>query len=67
MTWRRLHLILCLVLLLVSLFRLATGNFLGGLFTLGLAGLFGFIAADEPLRKRIRGLLRLLRWRRDRS
>jgi len=59
--WRRLHLVLCLLMVLVAVVRLATGHLVGAVVPFVLAAVFGSIAFDFPLLSRLRGLWRLLR------
>ncbi len=61
MTWRRFHLLLCLIMVGIGVLRLASGNFIGGVIALVLAAVFGSIAADYPLLSRLRGVWRLTR------
>ena len=56
MTWRRFHLFLCLLMLVIFLLRLGTGNLIGAIFPLILAALFGSVAFDYPLLSRLRRL-----------
>ena len=65
MTWRRFHLVLCLIMVAVGVLRLAAGNIIGAAFALVLAAVFGSIAADYPLLPRLKDLSRLAyrRWR----
>ena len=61
MTWRRFHLLLCLIMVVVGVLRLATGNIIGAAFALILAAVFGSIAAEYPLLSRLRDVWRLVR------
>lgn len=61
MSWRRLHLMLCLIVVVVAILRLATGNIIGAIIPIILALIFGSIAANYPIVSRIRRIWRLLR------
>ena len=65
MSWRRLHLVLCLIVIVVALLRLATGNLIGAIVPIILAVIFGSIAADYPLWPRLKKIWKLIRrtWR----
>ena len=59
MTWRRFHLVLCVICAVIAVLRIATGNYIGAIIPLVLAAIFGSIAADFPLLDRIRRIWRL--------
>ena len=59
MTWRRFHLVLCLVMVVVFVLRLSSGNLIGALVAMALAALFGSIAFDYPLLSGLRRLWQL--------
>jgi hypothetical protein len=59
MTWRRFQLLLCLIMVVVGVLRLASGNLIGAAIALALAAFFGSLAADFPLLSRARDLWRL--------
>ena len=61
MTWRRFHLLLCLVMVVVTLLRLASGNLIGAAVSALLAVVFGSIGLDYPLLAKLRGLIRIVR------
>ena len=56
MTWRRFHLILFAVMVAIFLLRLATGNLIGAIIPLILAGFFGSVAFDYPVLSKLRRL-----------
>ena len=60
MTWRRFHLLLCLIMVVVAVLRLATGNLIGAAIALVLAAVFGAIAAEYPLLSKARDIWRLV-------
>ena len=59
MTWRRFHLVLCIVCAAVAVLRIATGNYIGAIIPIVLAAIFGSIAADYPLLDRVKRSWRL--------
>jgi hypothetical protein len=65
MSWRRLHLVLFLIVVVVAVIRIATGNLLGAIVPLIMAVIFGSIAMDYPLVTRLRKIWRAVRrlWR----
>ncbi|MBW2734416.1 MAG: hypothetical protein JRH20_18670 [Deltaproteobacteria bacterium] len=63
MTWRNLCWTLFILSLVVGVLRLMTGNLLGAVITLALAAYLGSVVLDYPVLKRLKQLLRLLRWR----
>lgn len=63
MTWRNLCWILFILFLVVGVLRLMAGNLIGAVITLALAAYFGSIVLDYPVLKRLKQLLKLLRWR----
>ena len=58
--WRKLHLVLCVVVAAIALIRLVTGNVLGAIIPIALALVFASIAFDYPLWQRLRRLGRLV-------
>ncbi len=60
MTWRRFHLVLCIIMVVIGVLRLATGNLVGAAFALVLAAIFGSIAAEYPLLSRLRDVWRFV-------
>jgi len=60
-TWRRFHLLLCLVMVAIVVLRIVSGNLLGALLPLVLAAVFASVAFDFPLMSRARRVWRLLR------
>ena len=62
MSWRSLCWVLFILMLLVGLLRLMTGNLLGAFLPLVGAVYFGSIALDYPLVNRIKRIARLV-WR----
>lgn len=58
--WRKLHLVLCVVVVAIALIRLVTGNVLGAIIPIALALVFASIAFDYPLWQRLRRLGRLV-------
>ncbi|MFZ5786034.1 MAG: hypothetical protein ACOY3Y_06295 [Acidobacteriota bacterium] len=48
-TWRRFHLLLCLIMVAITLLRLITGNLIGAIIPALLAVAFGSVAANYPL------------------
>jgi hypothetical protein len=65
MTWRRFHLLLCLIAVVVGVLRLVSGNIIGAVLAFVLAAVFGSIGADYPLLPRLHDLARMAykRWR----
>jgi uncharacterized protein (DUF58 family) len=61
MTWRRFHLVLCLIMVVVGVLRLASGNLIGAALALLLAAVFGSIATNYPLFTKSREAWRFLR------
>ena len=61
MTWRRFHLFLCVVTVVVFVLRLMSGNVIGALFALVLAAIFASVAFDFPLLSRLRRTVRLVK------
>ncbi len=61
MTWRRFHLVLCLIMVVVGVLRLASGNLIGAALALLLAAVFGSIATDYPLLTKSREAWRFVR------
>jgi hypothetical protein len=54
MTWKRFHLVLCIICAAVAVLRIVTGNYIGAIIPIVLAVVFGSIAMDYPIIKRIR-------------
>lgn len=65
MSWRRFHLVLCLLMAFIAVMRAMTGNIIGAVVPAVLAVVFGSVAFDYPLIKRVRQLWALFRRRRD--
>lgn len=64
MTWRQLIFLLSIIVAVVAVLRLATGNIIGGVVSAGFALLLWSWAADYPLVKRLRQIWRLFNRRR---
>ena len=54
MTWRKFHWLLFLVVVVVAIIRIMTGNLLGALVPIVMAIIFASIAADYPLVSRVK-------------
>ena len=61
MSLKRLQIALCLVMVLVGVIRLVTGNLIGAILPFVLAAIFASIALDYPLISRVRQIARLVR------
>lgn len=61
MTWKRFHLLLCVLVAAIAVIRIVTGNYLGAIIPIILAVIFGSIAADFPILSRLRRIWRLIR------
>ena len=48
-TWRRFHLLLCLIMVAITILRLITGNLIGAIIPALLAVAFGSVAANYPI------------------
>jgi hypothetical protein len=48
-TWRRFHLLLCLIMVAITVLRLLTGNLIGAIIPAILAVAFGSVAANYPI------------------
>lgn len=66
MSWRRLNLILFVLMVVVGVLRLFTGNLLGALIPLAVAVYCGSVAFDYPVVTRARQIARFL-FRRKKS
>jgi len=64
MSWRQLITLLALIVAVVAVLRLATGNIIGGLVSAAIAVVLWSWAADYPLLKRLRQVWRFIgrRW-----
>ena len=60
MNWRRLQLLLCLVIAAVAVIRFVTGNIIGGLVSAVIAVLLYSWTTGYPLASRLRRALRVL-------
>ncbi len=49
LTWRRFHLLLCLIMVAITILRLLTGNLIGAIIPAILAVAFGSVAANYPI------------------
>lgn len=61
MTWRRLQILLCLIIAAVAVIRFMTGNIIGGLLAAIVAALLFSWTTGYPLLGRLRAVARLVR------
>jgi hypothetical protein len=67
MSWRRLNLILFILMVVVGVLRVFTGNIIGALIPLAIAVYCGSTAFDYPIWKRLKQIARFVFRRKNKS